>query len=318
MNILSLLSSREFVSGESLARSLGISRAAVHKRIGRLREREYRIAGEKNRGYKLISSPDLLLPDEITSRMKSTAGSRWRFVYEAETDSTQTTAKRLAAEPELKDTVVLAERQTGGYGRFQRQWTASRGGIWCSLLLRPAVMPEQVHLITFLISLCVCRAVEHVSGVASLIKWPNDIIAGGKKLAGILTEMSAEIGRVNWVVAGIGINVNNTLPAALEKDAVTLKKAAGRPIGRAALLAAFLDEWDRSFPLFAEHGFGPFREEYCRRSWLTESSVSVRSGQETVTGTVKGIDEDGALLVGLSNGGTRRIIAGTILKNSRT
>ena len=313
MNILTQLSSKEYISGEILAETLGVSRAAVHKRICKLREQGYRIIGGKNRGYRIVSRPDILLPEEVMSRMAQ-GGDSWRFVYEMATSSTQTIAKELAGRNDTENTVVLAERQTGGYGRFQRQWSSPQGGIWCSLVLRPAVSPEHVHFITFIISICVCRALERVAGVTALIKWPNDIVVNNKKLAGILVEMSAEIGRVNWVVAGIGINVNNTLPETLKASAASLKTVTGKKYPRAAILAAFLEEYESSLPLFVAGGFDAFRDEYCHRFWLQDTPVSVQTGQETITGIVNGIDTDGALLLKTPEKGVRRIIAGTIVK----
>lgn len=315
MEILEILSSGGYVSGEEIARKMGISRAAVHKHVLKLRAGGYGIHGEHKRGYMIVSRPDILSPAELERYFSKEDSARYHIYYKESDLSTQVTAKELAGRGKKEGAVVIAEEQTKAYGRLDREWSSGRGGIWFSMVLRPEVPPERISQLTLASSVAVCRALERKLGLEPEIKWPNDIMIGEKKLAGILTEMSAEVGRVRWVVIGIGINANNELPFAL-KDAVSLKTLVKADVNRAELLAGILEEFGRLYDAYGKKGFKALSREYNRRSTLPGKRVRVNWGNEVSFGTVEKIDADGCLRLLLSGGIRKKIIAGdvTLLK----
>ncbi len=216
------------ISGERLAAQLGLSRAAVWKRVHRLQARGYVIEGSPRRGYRLLAVPDRLLAEEVLQGLKTR-----RFtgpVHHFETlDSTNDLAKQLAAQGAPEGAVVVAEAQTGGRGRLGREWNSPPGvGLYVSLVLRPMLPPMELPQITLTTAVAVVRAVRRVAGVAPGIKWPNDLLLDGKKLGGILTEMETESDRIRHVVVGLGLNVNNPeFPPELAATATSLALAAG-------------------------------------------------------------------------------------------
>lgn len=201
--ILNMLQAADgYVSGERISQELGISRAAVWKHIKKFKADGYEIESATNKGYRLISLPDILTEHTIKNGLGTKFIGQNVFVYH-ETDSTNSRAKENFSVPD--GSLFIAEIQNHGKGRLGRSWEAPEGvGIWLSLLLKPRLSPTEVSQITLIAGLAVCRAI----GNNAKIKWPNDIVIGSKKICGILTEMSAEINMVNFVVCGIGINVN--------------------------------------------------------------------------------------------------------------
>ena len=197
-----LKSAGGYISGEKISETLGITRSAVWKHVNRLKKNGYIIESVKNRGYRLVSSPDIIVEDDIKKSLNTEFVGQNIFFYD-ETDTTNERAKANSTEPD--GSVFIAEVQTHGKGSRGRGWTSPRGtGIWHSILLKPDISPSEVSQITLVAGLAVCRAV----GLGAKIKWPNDIVICGKKICGILTEMSAEIDMVNYIVCGIGVNVN--------------------------------------------------------------------------------------------------------------
>jgi BirA family biotin operon repressor/biotin-[acetyl-CoA-carboxylase] ligase len=312
MDILTILAEKEHSSGEDMAARLGISRAAVHKRIQKLREKGYCIRGEKNSGYSLVSRPDLLLPEELRRYLDKTNLIK-KIIYNTEIPSTQITAKEHAGEPDSDGTLVIAERQTMPYGRMRRQWFASEGGIWFSLVLKPALLPDRIPHMTFVMSLALTRAINRICSLPAKIKWPNDITIHGKKCVGILTEISAEVGRLNWVVIGVGVNVNNLLPEALREDAVSLSSLTGSSVNRTELCAAILEEFGLIYSRFCAEGFALFEKEYNAQSALVGKKITIDTGQETYHGTVEKIDTDGYLWLNPGDGPVRKIMVGTVI-----
>jgi BirA family biotin operon repressor/biotin-[acetyl-CoA-carboxylase] ligase len=317
MEILEILLPGKAVSGETIARRLKLSRAAVHKRILKLRAQGYVIDGERNVGYRLVNRPDRILPEEVR-RQLAERGVAARDVRCLETvGSTQIAAKELAENGAAEWTTVVAERQTGSYGRLGRVWTATEGGLWFSFILRPRLSPEAVPPLTLVASLAMCRAIEREYDIRTAIKWPNDLMLDGKKVAGILTEMSAEIGRVNWVVIGIGLNVNNPVPRGLTDVAAPLGRSFGKPLDRCRLLAAFLREMGMLYALFQQQGFGTFAHEYNVRSLLRGKDISLSAGGRSITGRVVQIDGDGYLRLKTRSGRNERIVIGDVTLRKR-
>ena len=210
---------------------MGLSRAAVWKRVHRLKAQGYVIEGSPRRGYRLLAVPDKLLPEEVLQGLKTRVFTG--PVHHFETlDSTNDLAKELAVQGAPEGTVVVAEAQTGGRGRLGREWDSPPGvGLYVSLVLRPMLPPMELPQITLTTAVAVVRAVRRVAGVAPGIKWPNDLLLNGKKLGGILTEMETESDRIRHVVVGLGLNVNNPgFPPELAATATSLTLTAGRSV----------------------------------------------------------------------------------------
>jgi BirA family transcriptional regulator, biotin operon repressor / biotin---[acetyl-CoA-carboxylase] ligase len=314
MTILKLLNSSVFTSGEAVARALKISRSAVHKRINMLRAKGYSIIGGSNQGYLLVSKPDLLIPEELESHLSKQNSLVKKINYCTTVNSTQTVAKDAAIKGSSHGTLFIAEKQSNGYGRVQRQWASPEGGIWFSIILRPKINPDKVPAIALVISLSLAEAIERITGLKPLIKWPNDIMLNGKKLAGILVEMSAEIGRVNWIVAGIGINVNNKIPEPLKGKAISLCEVTGANVNRAMLLGAILTSFQDHYKRFLLNDFSHFREIYNRRSFLKNKKVTVLEGETLHQGLVEGVDPNGYLALRLKDGNLKKIVSGDLIK----
>jgi BirA family biotin operon repressor/biotin-[acetyl-CoA-carboxylase] ligase len=235
-----------------------------------------------------------------------------KIVYKEKTGSTQVLAKKIAESGEGEGILVVCEEQESGYGRLRREWKSPKGGIWFSLVLRPGISPEKASLITFAMSMAICRALKKRFNITAGIKWPNDICLGTKKLSGILTEMSAEVGRLNWVVVGVGINVNNQIPHLLRKTAVSLKAFLKKEVKRAEFLGAILDEFKTLYKGVLVNGFSVYSGEYNRLSSLNGKKISVDTGIDVISGTAQKVDNHGYLWVRKETGDMEKIVAGDI------
>jgi BirA family biotin operon repressor/biotin-[acetyl-CoA-carboxylase] ligase len=299
------------LSGEDLARRLGCSRAAVFKHVEALRGRGYGIDARHATGYVLTHVPDRLDASEVTPHCTG----RWRrIVWFAETDSTQRVARDLARGGAEEGTVVVAEAQTAGRGRLGRSWHSPSGvNVYASIVLRPPLPPARVPQLALVAGLAVAEAVERTASVRAQLKWPNDVIVDDRKLAGILTEMDAEVERVQHVVVGIGINVNvDAFPDELRDRATSLRHATGAPVARAPLLAALLAALEARYDRFVEGGFAPLRGPWQARSWLDGKEVRVAAPEGQLTGRVLGLDDDGALRIAAADGTVQRVVAGEV------
>jgi BirA family transcriptional regulator, biotin operon repressor / biotin---[acetyl-CoA-carboxylase] ligase len=312
MSLLKLLNTTTYISGQKIAKSLDISRAAVHKRIQALRDKGYKISGGSNHGYILVSKPDLMIPEEVRSHFTSPNSLAKNIIYNHSLASTQTLAKEIAANGGGHGTLVIAEKQSAGYGRVRRRWASPKGGMWFSLLLRPVINPEKVPVLALVVSLSLAQTLEKALGLAPKIKWPNDIMLDGKKTVGILIEMSAEIGRVNWVVAGIGINANNKISGVLSGKAASISAKTGGKIDRPALVAKILDDLEKHYEEFLTKDFCFFKRAYNERSFLNGRKVLVREGDSDFEGKVESVDDVGRLELRLNNGTTRKIVSGEL------
>ncbi|MGH7896077.1 MAG: biotin--[acetyl-CoA-carboxylase] ligase [Candidatus Binatia bacterium] len=301
------------LSGEELAQRLGVSRAAVFKHVEALRERGYRVEARHAQGYVLAGTPDRLSPAELAPYLTGT----WRRIeWHAEVDSTQRVARDLARAGAAEGTTVVAETQSAGRGRLGRAWHSPPGlNVYSSVVLRPALAPTVVPQIALVVGLAVATAVRETTGLAPLLKWPNDVLLGGRKVAGILTEMDAELERVHFVIAGIGVNVNaqrETFPPALRDKATSLAIAAGRPTDRVAFMGRLLAQLETRYRRFLAVGFAPLRAECEHLSALAGRAVVVHVPDGEVAGRVEGLDDDGALRLVDDAGVTRRVVAGEV------
>lgn len=305
-----------FVSGETISRELHVSRTAIWKQINGLRKLGYVIEAVPSRGYYLKSAPDVLTVEEIATHLASTCIGR-QLICRAEASSTNSDAFRLAEQGAEEGTVVLADSQSGGKGRMGRTWASPAGvNLYCSIILRPGVMPYEAPQLTFLSAVAVARAIEQVIGFGPEIKWPNDVLIHGNKVAGLLNEMSAETDGINFVILGIGVNLNMTaeqFPSDLRHPATSLMLETGRPVSRAAFAAVMLNELDRLYAEFISQGFAPVREEWQRRCNAHGRQLAVSDGGvEIVRGAFAGIDGSGALLVSGADGTVNRILSGDV------
>jgi BirA family biotin operon repressor/biotin-[acetyl-CoA-carboxylase] ligase len=303
------------VSGAELSRVLAVSRTAVWKHVKALQDRGYRITAVPSQGYRLLGGPDLLVPAEIVDglALRNIAS---HILYYTETDSTNIVAARLAEEGATDGTVVLAEAQLRGKGRLGRQWASPAGvNIYCSVVLRPDILPVRAFELTFLSAVAVARTIERVTRLRPQIKWPNDILVNGLKVAGLLNEMNAETEKVHFVILGIGVNVNmgrEQFPAELRHPASSLMLEGGAPVNRTAFLRELLTSLDGLYHAYLEEGFGPVREEWLARCNMLGRTVSVEQHGGTLFGRVTGIDENGALLITTADNRNERILAGDV------
>lgn len=282
------------VSGESLAHTLGVSRAAVAKHVDALRRRGYAIEAVPGRGYRLLASPDAPLPEEVAPLLEHAV---WLSLQGGgATSSTNDDCKRLARAGAPEGTVVLASEQTGGRGRLGRGWVSPEGGAYFSLVLRPRLSPAQMPTMALAVSLGVCLGLERL-GARAMLKWPNDVHLGGGKVAGVLVEASAETDRVEWAVAGCGLNVRR--PVSPVAGAAYLEDVLGSSPGIARAAAACLDGVAETYERLASAGFAALLSEYSRRSVLEGRRVRVRdaSGDTLAEGVAEGVDAEGRLLV---------------------
>ncbi len=288
-----------FVSGEVLSRELKITRSAVWKYIEELRYEGYIIEAVTRRGYRINYMPDALHPREINRYLKTVRMGK-AIEYFQVLDSTNRRAKELAWGDAPEGTIVAAEEQTGGRGRLDHNWVSPRGGIWVSVILRPLLLPHQASLLTLLAAVAVVQAVKEVTGLSAEIKWPNDLFMNGKKIAGILTEMNAEIDLINYVVIGIGINANvctSKFPEDLAKIAGSLKETLGKEVTRPLLLAAILHRLEVLCDKAQEKGFGEIILEWKKHDLTIGREIQVNGPDGMVAGECVGINENGALMI---------------------
>jgi BirA family biotin operon repressor/biotin-[acetyl-CoA-carboxylase] ligase len=301
------------VSGEVLAAALGLTRAAVWKRIHRLKARGYEISGSPRRGYQLLACPDLLLPAEILQDLK-TRDLRGPIHHFPTLSSTNDLAKDLGRREAPEGTLVVAEAQTAGRGRLGRGWESPPGvGLYVSLLLRPPLPPSDLPQITLTAAVSVARALARAAGLAPGIKWPNDLLLGGKKVGGILTEMETEPDVIRHLVVGLGLNVNNReFPPPLADTATSLALAAGRPFSRVELLRAWLEEFEELYRRFLARDFPGILEEWRSYAVTLGREVRVRQGLGEVQGQALEVAPDGALLVKTRTGDIVRVTSGEL------
>lgn len=309
-------SENSFVSGAKISQELQVSRTAVWKHINGLRDMGYVIEAVPSRGYMLTATPNILSEEEVCEKLHTAILGR-RLVCFPETASTNADAFRLAEEGAVEGTVVISDAQSGGKGRMGRVWTSPPGiNLYCSIVLRPSVMPYQAPQLTFLSAVAVARAIELTTSLKPEIKWPNDVLIRGSKVAGLLNEMSAETDGINFVILGVGVNLNmsaSQFPADLRTPATSLLLEQGKPVSRAMFAANMLNELDRLYGEFLQHGFGPVREEWHKRCNANGREVCVSDGgADTIRGMYNGIDGDGAMLVLLPDGTVERILSGDV------
>jgi BirA family biotin operon repressor/biotin-[acetyl-CoA-carboxylase] ligase len=302
------------ISGARIARELEVSRTTVWRWVTRLRELGVKVKGQPATGYFLESVADILTPELLRKRLKgSLFGKRvWHFFR---TDSTNRVAFDLGHAGEPEGAVVVAEEQTAGRGRAGRAWHSERGtGIYVTLLLRPRLAPVQAPLLTMMAGISAQTAVAAVTGLTVDLKWPNDLLIGGKKVGGILTEMHAEPTLVKFVIVGIGLNVNQeTFPGELGAMGTSLRAETGKMHSRMEVLARLLREFENDYNrLLREGSAGVVRRFEEVSSYARGKKVCVVTGAETFSGITAGLTPEGLLRVERGNGEIVTVIAGDV------
>jgi BirA family biotin operon repressor/biotin-[acetyl-CoA-carboxylase] ligase len=310
-----LRNSQEYISGQAICDDLGISRTAVWKYVNQLKEEGYEIESVQNKGYRITKYPDIITKAEIESCLSDNLAVKQVF-YADELDSTNNEAKRMAEKNGEDGTLYIAECQTGGRGRRGRTWLAPKGSsITMSLLLRPDINPASASMLTIVAAMAVTAALRSVAGdVPCRIKWPNDVVVDKKKVCGILTEMSAEVDYIHYVVIGIGINVNTTdFDDSIKDMASSVYLQTGKKIKRSSIVVAFAKEFTRFYDEFLKTGdLSGLADEYNEMLINAGQQVKISDVKTEFTGTAIGINNHGELLVRLDDGSETAISAGEV------
>lgn len=304
-----------FVSGEEVSRRLKVTRTAVWKRIKHLRLQGYEIEAHTRSGYRLIQSPDLLTPSEVKPLLRT----KWmgKAIHHFHTiDSTNSKAYQLALSGAREGEVVVAESQDQGRGRMGRRWFSPPFlNLHLSVILRPNIPPHQASLITLMAAVATADAIHRFSSLSPVIKWPNDILLNGRKVAGLLNEIHSETDRIYFVILGIGVNLNvdgKMFPKEIRTIATSLKEEMGVTISRKNFLQCLLQELERWYEVFLKKGGTPVLKAWRDRARIEGREIKVTSFGEIVTGMAVDIDSDGALILETKKGERKRVVAGDI------
>ena len=314
-SIIDLLKkNNDYYSGAKISAELGISRAAVWKKVNGLRKKGFIIEAAPSKGYRLISFPDLS-EEYIRSAVK---GDFWKdiFVYDRVNSSNELAMFLAAKDDLLTSIVIIADFQEKGKGRLGRTWISPPGrNIYMSIAFKPRLDTKDATMLTLLTSVACAHAIKKISGLQVSIKWPNDLILSGKKLGGILTEIRADIDKVNLAVIGIGINVNmgkGDFTEEIRSIATSIKEESGKCCSRNELVIEILRQIEHFYGMLIELGKYPLLNEWKILSSTLGNSVKVVIGDETLIGLAEDIDDNGMLILELSSGLRRRISAGDI------
>ncbi len=293
-----LKESTGYISGEALSHQLGISRVAIWKHIDYLRQNGYSIESSPA-GYRLKSSPDLLLPCEFP-------GMEHRIHHFKEIPSTMGIARDLARNGAAEGTIIIAESQSHGRGRLDREWRSYEGGIYLSIILRPQITPAYAPRINLMAAVTIARAIKDLFNLKAELKWPNDILIGGKKVCGILAEINAEMDRVNYINLGIGLNANSII-SRHEENAISLRELLGMEISRKELCYSVLRGIAEMQTLLTE---AELLEEWRELSSTLNREVRITASGESIVGRAIDIDDHGALIIRKEDGTMRHVFAG--------
>ena len=302
-----------YVSGEELATLLGVSRTAIWKHMNQIKQEGYNIQTTK-KGYRISENNEKLLPMEIKSKIEDDSFLWKEILHFDSLNSTNDYAKKIANEVQ-EGTIVISEEQLSGRGRMGRGWSSPKGdGIWMSIILKPMIPPTEAAKLTQVAAAAVCKAIRKTTELSALIKWPNDIVVGNKKVCGILTEMAGELNEVNYIIVGIGINVNiGSFPEELRDKATSLFIQKGERIDRNCLAASIINEFTILYKSYIFEKSFSKTLDVCRTfSALLGKEVYLVKGEERERVTAIDITDDGLLEVRKNNGEITTIISGEV------
>ena len=303
------------ISGETISNELKITRSAVWKHINELRTMGYDISSSQKEGYRLTHTSNKLLPYEVHKKLRTQfIGKKMRYLES--TPSTIWVGKQLCSEGDvdkMHGLVIIAEAQSGGVGRMGRAWLSPTGGIWITIVLKPKIPVDHIFMITMAGSIAVARAIRKEFDLGALIKWPNDIFIGNKKVAGLLLELSAEADVVHYCLLSIGIDVNvpmKKFEPALQDQVTSICAEVGHEVDRASFLARILKEFESHYLLIEGGEYDAIIREWKSLSCTLETRVQIRTLKKSFEGEAIDIDEFGALIIRKNNGKLERVIAG--------
>ncbi len=305
-----------FISGEEISNKMGVTRTAVWKQIKQLKKEGYGIESVSGKGYRLTREPDTL--DASALEIELQKKSLWsKVVHFDSIESTNTIAKKLAAEGQPEGTIIIAEEQTGGRGRRGKDWLSPKGtGIWMSMLLRPDIDPSESAKITQIAAAAVTMAIQKITGCQAGIKWPNDIILHRKKVCGILTEMSGELSSINYIIVGIGINANvdiEVFPMDIRKIATSIKACIGKSISRKDMVIAILNEFEKFYFDFIEKKNIKKAMSICKKYSVTlGNQVRLMTRGEEIIAEAIDLTEEGELVIKKATGEIEKVISGEV------
>ncbi|MFH1853945.1 MAG: biotin--[acetyl-CoA-carboxylase] ligase [Candidatus Omnitrophota bacterium] len=301
-----------YVSGEELSETLGVSRTAVWKHIEKLRAEGYEIAASPHLGYKLMTVPDRLTEIELKWKLNTDVIGRKVYSF-GEIASTNDAAYNLAISGEKEGAVVTAEYQTKGRGRLGRKWVSPRGkGVYLSVILRPDTLLREIPVITLFSALSVARTIRDETGLPALIKWPNDTLIYNRKVSGILTELNGEADMVNFVIVGIGVNIN-TKKELLPEGGTSIFAEKGIQISRVEFTRRLLRNIDRYYSIFKNGNKSRIIKEHKELSAILDKRVQVNYHNHSISGYAVDVDKEGALIVRLDSGFNERVLAGDVI-----
>lgn len=313
--ILQLLKDSEgYISGEEISKIIGVSRTAIWKVISQLKEEGYIIESVTKKGYLLKEVPDSLREEELLYNQRTNWLGKKIYHYN-QIDSTNKEAKKIAANGEKEGSIVISEEQLAGRGRLGRTWVSPfKTGIWMSVILRPQIAPTDAAKITLIGGLAVCKGIEKITALSPKIKWPNDIVINQKKICGILTEMSAEMEKVNYIVLGIGINVNNNcFPEDISNMASSLSIEGKKEYNRKELVNEILIKLEKYYEVFInKHSIEDLLEEYKSYCLTLGKEVKIIHKNEEFFGKAVDLSEEGELIVEKENGQVITVFSGEV------
>ena len=312
----------EYLSGQDLSDVLRISRVAVWKHIKKIQELGYEVESKQKSGYKLLANSDLLLPWKITSNLKTKIIGKQAYYFDS-IDSTQNQALKMAHDPANNGVVIVASKQTGGRGRSGRQWISPKGGIWISIILQPKFDISITTLFPIASALALSIAIEKTFSITPELKWPNDLTLNGKKVAGMLVDVSLESNKIESLVLGVGINFNvntkeieKTLKGTPNFYGVTSLSEQNIDVKPIQLVQTFLVELEKIYKALNAKQIKKIISEWSKRSSTIGKNVELNTIDEKIKGKAIRIDEDGALVI-LDKGKTCRVIAGDVIHLSK-
>lgn len=309
--ILEQLNKKDFVSGKNLAMQLNVSRTAIWKQIKILKSYGYTIESLKNRGYRLVSRPDIPRYEEMSAYLNTKIIGK-KILYFENIDSTNVYAKKLVKDGMSEGCVIVAGKQERGRGRKNRLWSSPEGGLWFSIILYPRIPPQNAMIITMAASISIFEAfIKRINSKLVVIKWPNDILVREKKICGILTEFGAEMDRISYVIIGIGINVNNELKNELSDIATSLKIETDKKYSIVELLADILNNFDKNYNYIKVGKLSYIRDSWLKYANIIGRNIKVNNENISLHGKVINVDNDGALFIETKEG-EKRIICGDI------